>query len=41
MFEFKGGGLHDHFGGFDSFGGSGAHLALLVRVFQNTGQKGG
>ena len=27
--EFKGGSLHDGFGGFDGFGGSGEHLALL------------
>ena len=31
--EFKGGGLHDSFGG---FGGSGEHLALLLLVLQNT-----
>ena len=31
--EFKGGSLHD---GFDGFGGSGEHLALLLLVLQNT-----
>ena len=35
---FKGGSLHDGFGGFDSFGGSGEHLALLLLVLQNTAQ---
>ena len=34
--EFKGGGLHDGFGGFDGFGGSGEHLALLSLVLQIT-----
>ena len=29
---FKGGSLHDGFGGFDGFGGSGEHLALLLLV---------
>ena len=38
--EFKGGSLHDGFGGFDGFGGSGEHLALLSLVLQNTGQRG-
>ena len=34
---FKGGSLHDGFGGFDGFGGSGKHLALLfLLVLQNT-----
>ena len=37
--EFKGGSLHDSFGGFDSFGGSGKHLALLSLVLQITGQR--
>ena len=32
--EFKGGSLHD------SFGGSDEHLALLELVLQNTGQRG-
>ena len=36
--EFKGGSLHDGFGGFDGFGGSGEHLALLLLVLQNTAQ---
>ena len=38
---FKGGSLHDGFGGFDGFGGSGKHLAqvaLLFLVLQNTAQ---
>ena len=34
--EFKGGSLHDGFGGFDGFGGSGERLALLLLVLQNT-----
>ena len=38
--EFGGGGLHDDFGGFDSFGGYGEHLALLSRILQNTVPKG-
>ena len=38
--EFKGGSLHDGFGGFDSFGGSGEHLALFLLVLQNSGQRG-
>ena len=38
--EFKGGSLHDGFGGFDGFGSSGEHLALLVFVLQNTAQSG-
>ena len=40
--EFKGGSLHDGFGGFDGFGGSGEHLALLLAmlVLQNTAQWG-
>ena len=33
---FKGGSLHDGFGGFDGFGGSEEHLALLLLVLQNT-----
>ena len=32
--EFKGGSLHDGFGGFDGLGGSGEHLALLLLVLQ-------
>ena len=28
--EFKGGSLHDGFGGFDGFSGSGEHLALFL-----------
>ena len=36
--EFKGGSLHDGFGGFD---GSGEHLAPLSLVLENTGQKRG
>ena len=36
--EFKGGSLHDGFGGFDGFGGSGEHLTLLLLVLQNTAQ---
>ena len=39
--EFKGGGLHNSFGGFDGFGGPGKHLALLSLVLQNAGQRGG
>ena len=35
-FEFKGGCLHDGFGGFVGFGGSGKHLTLLWLVLQNT-----
>ena len=38
--EFKGGSLHDGFGGFDGFGGSGEHLALLLLVLQNTVRRG-
>ena len=34
--EFKGGSLHDGFGCFDRFGGSGLHLALLLLVLQNS-----
>ena len=30
--EFKGGSLHDGFGGFDGFGGSGKHPAFLLLV---------
>ena len=30
--KFKGGNLHSGFGGFDGFGGSGEHLALLLLV---------
>ena len=36
--EFKGGSLHDGFGSFDGFGGSGEHLTLLLLVLQNTAQ---
>ena len=36
--EFKGGSLHDGFGGFDGFGGSGKHPAFLLLVLQNTAQ---
>ena len=36
----KGDSLHDGFGGFDEVGGSGEHLALLLLVLQNTGQRG-
>ena len=32
----RGGSLHDGFGGFDGFGGSGEHLTLLLLVLQNT-----
>ena len=32
------GSLHDGFGGFDGFGGSGEHLTLLLLVLQNTAQ---
>ena len=35
--EFKGGSLHD---GFEGFGGSGKHLALLSLVLQNTAERG-
>ena len=38
--EFKGGSLHDGFGSFDGFGGSGEHLALLLLALQKTGQRG-
>ena len=38
--EFKGGSLHDGFGGFDGFGGSGKHLALLLLLLQNTVPRG-
>ena len=38
--EFKRGSLHDGFGGFDPFGGSGLHLALLLLVLQNTVPRG-
>ena len=34
--EFKGSSLHDGFGGFDGFGGSGKHLALFLLVLRNT-----
>ena len=34
--EFKGGSLHDGFGGFDGFGGSGEHLTLRLLVLKNT-----
>ena len=33
--EFKGGSLHNGFGSFDGFGGSGNHLALLSLVLQD------
>ena len=36
--EFKGGSLHDGFGGFDGFGGSGERLALLLPVLKYTAQ---
>ena len=36
----RGDSLHDGFGGFDDFGGSGEHLALRSLVLQNTGQRG-
>ena len=36
--EFKGGSLHA--GGLDGFGGPGEHLALLLRVLQNTVLRG-
>ena len=39
-FEFKGGSLHDGFGGFDGLGGSGEHPTLLLLVLQNTAQWG-
>ena len=35
--EFKGGSLHE---GFDGFGGSGKHLALLLLLLQNTLPRG-
>ena len=38
--DFKGGSLHDGFGGFDGFGGSGKHLAVLLLVLQNTVPRG-
>ena len=38
--EFRGGSLHDGFGGFVGFGGSGEHLDLLLLVLQNTEQRG-
>ena len=38
--EFKGGSLHDGFGRFDGFGGSGGHPTLLLLVLQNTAQGG-
>ena len=34
--EFKGGSLHDGFGSFDGFGGSGERLAPLLLILQNT-----
>ena len=34
--EINGGSLHDGFGAFDGFGGSGEHLALLFIILQNT-----
>ena len=36
--EFKGGSLHDGFGGFEGFGGSGEHVTLRLLVLQNTAQ---
>ena len=36
--EFKGGSLHDGFGGSDGCGGSGVHLALRLLVLQKTAQ---
>ena len=36
--EFKGGSLHDGFGGFDGRGLSVEHVALLLLVLQNTAQ---
>ena len=33
-FAFKGGSLHDGFGGFDGFGGSGEHLALVCLSYK-------
>ena len=39
--EFKGGSLHDGFGGFDGFGGSGEHLAVLLLVLQTPVPRGG
>ena len=38
--EFKGRSLHDGFDGFDSFGGSGEHVALLLLVLHNSGSRG-
>ena len=38
--EFKGGSLHDGFGGFDGFGGSARHLALLLLLLENTVPRG-
>ena len=38
--EFKGGSLHDGFGGLDGFGGSAEHLALLSLILQNTVPRG-
>ena len=35
-----GGSLHDGFGGFKGFNGSGKHLALLLLVLQDTAQRG-
>ena len=32
--EFKGGSLHDGFGGFDGFGGSGEHHTLLCLSYK-------
>ena len=37
--EFKGGSLHEGFGGFGGLGGSGEHLALFLLVLQDTGQE--
>ena len=37
--EFKGGSLHDGFGGYDGFGASGWHLALLLLFPHNTAQE--
>ena len=38
--KFKRGSLHDDFGRFDRFGGSGGHLALRLLVLQNTVPRG-
>ena len=38
--EFKGSSLRDSFGGFDGFGNSPEHLALLSIILQNEGRRG-